>query len=156
MNQSHRMSTILCLIAGIFLNAAWAFDANTAQTLNSNALNARQLCTNQIHGEIFLRTELFFGLSRADRPEVSEEEFQNFVDTEVTPRFPDGLTLINGKGQFRDSRGTIIQEKSKLLILLYSFNRETNQAIETIRNEYKNNFQQESVLRTDEQQCVSF
>lgn len=156
MNQSHRMSTILCLIAGIFLNVAWAFDANTAQTLNSNALNARQLCTNQIHGEIFLRTELFFGLSRADRPEVSEEEFQNFIDTEVTPRFPDGLTLINGKGQFKDSRGTIIQEKSKLLILLYSFNRETNQAIETIRNEYKNDFQQESVLRTDEQQCVSF
>jgi len=138
------------------LNVAWAFDADTARTPNSNALNERQFCTNQIHGEIFLRTELFFGLSRADRPEVSEEEFQAFIDTEVTPRFPDGLTLINGKGQFRDSRGTTVQEKSKLLILLYSFNRETNQAIETIRNEYKNDFQQESVLRTDEQQCVSF
>jgi hypothetical protein len=87
---------------------------------------------------------------------VTEEEFQHFVDTEVTPRFPDGLTLLTGTGQFKDSTGTIIQEGSKLLILLYPFNQKSNRAVEQIREAYKDTFQQESVLRVDEQSCVSF
>jgi hypothetical protein len=44
------------------------------------------------------------------------------VDVEVTKRFPDGLTLLNGLDQFRDG-SAIIQEKSKVLILLYPFDR---------------------------------
>jgi Protein of unknown function (DUF3574) len=107
-------------------------------------------------GELFSRTELFFGLSRSNGPDVTEEEFQHFVDTEVTPRFPDGLTLLTGTGQFKDSTGTIIQEGSKLLILLYPFNQKSNRAVEQIREAYKDTFQQESVLRVDEQSCVSF
>ena len=87
---------------------------------------------------------------------MTEEEFQHFVDTEVTPRFPDGLTLLTGTGQFKDSTGTIIQEGSKLLILLYPFNQKSNRAVEQIREAYKDTFQQESVLRVDEQSCVSF
>ncbi len=82
-----------------------------------------------------------------------EPEFQNFIDTEVTPRFPDGLTVLSGIGQFRDSAGTIIQG-SKLLILLYPFNKKSNLAVEEIRTE--EDFQQQSVLRVDEQSCVSF
>ncbi|MBK7983461.1 MAG: DUF3574 domain-containing protein [Candidatus Competibacteraceae bacterium] len=155
MKHNNRVGIILCLSAGILLNIAWAFDDN-AQRLHSNLSNERQFCKSQIHGELFSRTELFFGLSRSDGPEVTEEEFQNFVDTEITPRFPDGLTLLSGKGQFKNSSGIIVQESPKLLILLYAFNPENHQAIEVIRNEYKNAFQQESVLRTDEQQCVSF
>ena len=103
-----------------------------------------------------MRTELFFGLSKPDNSEVTEAEFQHFIDTKVTPRFPDGLTLINAKGQFKDSVGTIIQEGSKLLILLYPFNKESSKAVEQIRTDYKNEFQQQSVLRVDEQSCVSF
>ncbi|MFH0352075.1 MAG: DUF3574 domain-containing protein [Chromatiales bacterium] len=54
------------------------------------------------------------------------------------------LTLLSGTGQFKDSTGTIIQEGSKLLILLYPFNKESNRAVEKIREEYKKDFQQES------------
>jgi Protein of unknown function (DUF3574) len=89
-------------------------------------------------------------------PDVTEEEFHRFIDTKVTPRFPEGLTLINAKGQFKDSTGTIVQEGSKLLILLYPFSKESNQAVEQIRADYKKDFQQESVLHVDEQSCVSF
>lgn len=103
-----------------------------------------------------MRTELFFGLSRSNGPDVTEEEFQHFVDTEVTPRFPDGLTLLTGRGQFKGSTGTIIQEGSKVLILLYPFNQKSNRAVEQIREAYKDTFQQESVLRVDGQSCVSF
>src|SRR5688572_26537686 len=49
------------------------------------------------------RTELFFGLARPDGSRVSVDEFQQFLDQEVTPRFPAGLTLLGGDGQFRNA-----------------------------------------------------
>lgn len=36
-----------------------------------------------------------------------------------SPRFPDGLTLIKGDGQFRGDGNTIVKEQSFVLILLY-------------------------------------
>jgi hypothetical protein len=64
--------------------------------------------------------------------------------------------VLSGNGQFRDARGTIVQEKSKLLILLYPFDRKASRTVDEIRLEYQGMFQQQSVLRIDEEQCVSF
>jgi Protein of unknown function (DUF3574) len=114
------------------------------------------LCSNVLNGSIFMRTELVFGMSRSGGPDITEAEFQSFIDDQVTPRFPDGLTVLSGNGQFKDSRGTIVQEKSKLLILLYPFARATSSKVEEIRREYQGMFQQQSVLRIDEESCVSF
>ena len=79
------------------------------------------------------------------------EEFQQFVDDEITPRFPDGLTLLMGLGQFRGSSGEIVQERSLLLILLYPVEtrQDSSEKIEQLREAYKELFQQESVLRAD-------
>ena len=46
--------------------------------------------------------------------------------------------------------------ESKVLILFYPFERESSQAIESIRERYKARFQQESVMRVDNTSCVSF
>jgi hypothetical protein len=116
----------------------------------------RKICERLIDGEIFARTELLFGLSRANGPDITEEEFQAFIDLEVTPRFPEGLTLLAGNGQFQDSTGNIIQEGSKLLILLYPFSKDRSALVDEVRAEYKSAFQQQSVLRVDEHSCVSF
>jgi len=116
----------------------------------------RRLCEHEIKGTIFTRTELLFGLSRLSGPNISESEFQAFLDTEVTPRFPDGLTLLSGNGQFRDSAGNTIREGSKVLILLYPFSKHRSKLVDEVRDAYKTAFQQESVLRVDERLCVSF
>jgi hypothetical protein len=113
-------------------------------------------CTNVLNGSMFMRTELVFGMSRSSGPDITEAEFQSFIDDQVTPRFPDGLTVLGGNGQFKDSSGTIVQEKSKLLILLYPFARKSSRKVEEIRSEYQAMFQQQSVLRIDEEMCVSF
>jgi hypothetical protein len=109
--------------------------------------------------EPFLRTELFFGMNKPGGV-VSEAEFMGFLDTQITPRFPDGLTLLTGHGQFRGSNNVIVKETSKLLILLYPREsaRESGAKIEEIRAAYKRAFQQESVLRADGRlaECVSF
>jgi hypothetical protein len=98
----------------------------------------------------FARTELFFGTAKPDGV-VSDDEFFAFLDAEITPRFPDGLTLLKGDGQFRSDEG-IIKEDSFVLILLYPVEdfRESSRRINTIRRLYRQAFQQESVLRVDD------
>jgi hypothetical protein len=101
--------------------------------------------------DLFARTELFFGSLRVDKPPVSEQDFLEFLNSTITPLFPNGLTLLTGLGQFLNSQGVIQQEQSWLLILLYPVEerRDNNGKIETIRVEYKKAFEQESVLRSD-------
>ena len=82
---------------------------------------------------------------------MSEEAFLGFLDAEITPRFPNGLTLLAGLGQFLNAKGVIIQEPSRLLILLYPVEEweDSSEKIEQIREQYKQMFEQESVLRAD-------
>jgi Protein of unknown function (DUF3574) len=113
-------------------------------------------CRVSADAQAFARTELFFGLSRPGGV-ITEADFQAFVDARVTPRFPDGLTLLSGSGQFREAGGTILVEGAKVLVLLYPRrDRQADAKIEQIRSDYKVQFQQQSVLRSDETACVSF
>ena len=99
----------------------------------------------------FLRTELYFGTAKPDGV-VTDQEFFAFVDAVITPRFPDGLTLLKGDGQFRGDDGVIIKEDSFVLILLYPLEdfRDSTRKINVIRERYKDQFQQQSVLRVDD------
>jgi len=109
----------------------------------------------RIETDPFIRTELFFGSARAGG-EVTEAEFKQFLDGVVTPCFPDGLTLLTGKGQFRESGGEIVQETSFVLVLLYPLGArdESDTKIEAIRTLYKEHFAQQSVLRVDDPRAV--
>src|SRR4249919_3684441 len=70
--------------------------------------------------EAFIRTELFFGTDKPDGGEISKDDFRKFLKEEVTTRFPAGLTILSGTGQFRDlETEKIVREKSMVLILLY-------------------------------------
>ena len=103
-------------------------------------------------GNRFARTELYFGTARGEhQPPVSEAEFQGFLDNYITPAFPDGLTLLKGLGQFRGANNVTIEEESFLVILLYpaAARRESSGKIEQIRKDYREQFGQESVLRSD-------
>jgi hypothetical protein len=99
----------------------------------------------------FVRTELFFGTAKPEGV-VTDEEFRRFIDEEVTPRFPDGLTLLKGDGQFRGEDDIVIKEQSFVLILLYPYETFTksSQNIQQLRELYKDQFDQESVLRVDD------
>ena len=99
----------------------------------------------------FVRTELYFGTAKPEGS-VSDEEFNAFVDEHVTSRFPDGLTLLEGDGQFRGEDGIIVKEKSFVLILLYPYDtrQKSSRQLNEIREIYKDTFQQQSVLRVDD------
>jgi Protein of unknown function (DUF3574) len=117
---------------------------------------ARQHSSSDFAGKIFvskpfLRTELYFGTAKADGSAVTEDEWQKFLADVVTPRFPDGFTVLTGYGQFRDSGGKIVRENSFVLIVLYpqKMRKSSSRKIEQIRRAYLKAFQQQSVLRVD-------
>src|SRR5437870_1612384 len=127
-----RMRSIgIAVLAGLLLQAE--VSAEDVPALGRESTTAeRRFCEQTLHGETFARTELYFGLSRADGPNVTEEEFQQFLDAVVTPRFPDGLTLLSGSGQFRGASGVVQKEPSKVLILFYVWDPTHQKAIERI------------------------
>jgi hypothetical protein len=107
--------------------------------------------------QIWNRTDLYFGSMKPDGSMVNDAEFTQFVDQQITPRFPDGLTLLKGYGQFKNSVDVIVREDSRLLILFYPPQTlDANKKIQDIRELFKSAFQQESVLRVDSFSIVSF
>ena len=83
---------------------------------------------------------------------------REFIDAEVTPRFPNGLTIQDGRGQWRDSRGVIERERSYELTLLYpaSEARLRGRQIERIRDAYEKEYAQDSVGRLEERLTADF
>jgi hypothetical protein len=100
--------------------------------------------------------QLFFGRSIGDKPGISEADFRKFVDDEVTPRFPDGLTVLDGGGQWRGDENKLIREASKVVLIVLPKGREPSSRIEAVRAAYKTRFRQDSVLLITQSACVSF
>lgn len=100
--------------------------------------------------------QLFFGRSTDGGREVSDEQWAAFLAEVVTPRFPAGLTVLDGAGQWRDDSGTIQRERSKVLWILAAPGDETLQRIDEISAEYERRFNQDSVLRIHGTACASF
>lgn len=153
----NRRRFLTLLVTLLFAHAAYAQQqpapsAAAQPVAQSDAEEQRHLAAAP-----FLRTELFFGADKPDGSEISKEEFRRFLKEEITPRFPDGLTVLTGTGQFRDSESEkIIREKSMVLILLHPLDKwnESNEKIEQIRRAYKERFKQQSVLRVDDPRPV--
>lgn len=121
-------------------------------TVGASELNASQAgdSVRSACGQPFARTELFFGSAKPDGSAITDDEFGQFLTEEITPRFPDGLTLLVGSGQFRNGGGAIVRERSFILILLHARPNPTSSAnVEAIRQAYKARFAQDSVLRVD-------
>ncbi|MCX8959135.1 DUF3574 domain-containing protein [Erwinia psidii] len=107
-------------------------------------------------GDAMTQTTLYFGLSRSHGTNISAAEWQSFVDGDVTPRFKDGLTVFDARGQWLGQDGKVAREPSKALLLIHADTPQNEQNIEALRTRYKQRFQQESVMRVDQPTCVAF
>ena len=87
---------------------------------------------------------------------VSEEEWLRFVDEVVTPRFPDGLTVIDAYGQWwNPPEGRIEREPAKLLLVVLT-REAAAPAPRRDRAAYKRRFSQQSVIVMLRRACVTF
>ena len=107
--------------------------------------------------EPFVEYRLFMGRGGAAGEVVSDSDWEDFLAASVTPRFPDGLTVLDGIGQWRDAAGQIKKERSKVLILYAAGDESTLRAdLDAMSREYEQRFNQETVLRAVDQACISF
>ncbi len=103
----------------------------------------------------FVQSTLYLGRSIPGGGEVSDAALSRFVAEEVTPRFPEGFTLIDGAGAWRDrTSGATIRERTVILIVLHPPSRRG--AVEEIAAAYARRFGQQSVLRVESPAQVRF
>jgi hypothetical protein len=151
-------TALALIVSSLLIGGAGRAQAQAAPTPVATvapAAPAAQPAAPGVDAQLFARTELYFGSERPG-PDVSRAEFAQFLDREITPRFPDGLTLLTGRGQFREADGAIVEETSFVLILFYPYEdrAEASALIEEIRRLYLEQFDQESVLRVDDPRPV--
>lgn len=127
----------------------------TAAALAGCASLAPQACTPG--QQAMLSAELLFGRKIGDRVGVSETDFRRFVDQEVTPRFPEGLTILDATGQYRDTeRGRLVREPSKLVLIAMPDEAGNRSKLAAIAEVYKRSFNQQSVGLILKPACASF
>lgn len=131
--------------------------AQTSASLHGDAAHPAKT-----HG--WLDTRLYFGLGPANAPGqgVTEASWRDFLDREVTPRFPAGLSVLDVYGQWQ-SKSTQTQPKaaperirSKMLTIVYPATHENAERIEAIRSAWKQRTGDQSVLKVTEAADVSF
>lgn len=110
----------------------------------------------------WVRSELYFGVGReasetSANPVVDETAWRAFLDREVTPRFPDGLTVFDAYGQWL-FRGNPEPNRlaSKVLVILHEDTPQRDADIEAIRLAWKQATGHQSVLWSKQAVEVSF
>ena len=106
--------------------------------------------------EPWTEIDLYLGRNLPSGAVVSDEQFREFLEDVVTPRFPEGLSVIDVAGQFRSSTGTIVREPSKLLVILAPDAAAVADEIAQVIRIYKRRFDQETVLQVEHLVCVAF
>jgi hypothetical protein len=131
--------------------------AQTTQTSPQATLKGDS--AHPAHAAHWVDTALYFGLGPADVPEkgVSEAAWRDFLDKEVTPRFPSGLSVLDVYGQWQGKNEKAPERiRSKMLVIDYPATAANNAKIQAIRTAWKKLTGDQSVLKVTRSADVSF
>src|SRR5262245_35074003 len=84
----HKILVVTVLFTCVVVETAYASSTPKTRALPTRTDGGEQ-AKQQSEGELWARTELYFGSARPDGSVVTEEEFRKFLNEEITPRFPD-------------------------------------------------------------------
>jgi hypothetical protein len=79
---------------------------------------------------------------------VTDAQWQRFVIEAVTPRFPEGFTVLAAHGQRRAPDGAVRQEDTVVLEIVHDDSPLPRSRVRAIADEYKRRFAQHGVLVT--------
>lgn len=120
------------------------------------AAQVPDLIENNLLAEL-IQVDLYLGRDIPTGGRVSDEAFEDFIANEVTLRFPDGLTVWEANGQYRDSTGALITEPSRVIRLIFFDTRANEDALMEVIQAYITRFDQETVMvLVDEDVTVEF
>lgn len=147
MRNAIKAGTLLPSLVVVCLNLATAAPI-VAQTLDAP-------CSGAQHPRLV--AELLFGRDIGRRTGVSESAWSRFVARELTPRFPDGLTVTDAIGQWRDpASGQVIREPAKKVEIVMPGKDDDQARLAAAVKAYKNEFHQRSVGVIVRPACVAF
>ena len=170
MNWTHmiRARSIIPVAAAFLLGLGLAHSSLFSQPIAIQSGPAQ----STLHGDAanpaktqgWVETKLYFGLGLADASDrgekgngVSEATWRNFLDKEVSSRFPAGLSVVDVYGQWQGkNQKTPERLRSKMLIVDYPGTAENAARIEAIRAAWKQRTGDQSVLKVTEHADVSF
>lgn len=135
-------SNRLILTAGLFCTVL----------LGACTVEEKPRCAAGLHPVVSV--ELYFGRTMPGG-EVRDADWQKFLDSEVSSRFPHGFTVIDAQGQWQ-GQGSILRERTKKLVLIVTGTNEDRAKVAAIRIAYRTRFQQESVLMYETTGCGAF
>jgi Protein of unknown function (DUF3574) len=101
-----------------------------------------------------LRAELYFGRGVPQRG-VDDAQWTRFAAEVLTSQFPDGLTVLDGRGQWRDG-SRIIRERSTVVIAVLPSGPLAHERIAAAAEAYKMRFHQKSVGIVTQTVCAGF
>jgi len=99
--------------------------------------------------------ELLFGRGSNSVPTVSEAEFRRFLNREISPRFPDGLTVVNANGRWTPQASSTIGDRPKLVMIVLRGGSDDQAKLQAIRTAYQTQYHQESVLLPTGPECIA-
>ncbi len=103
------------------------------------------------------RSELFFGMTHRRGAVISETDWDEFLANSVTARFPDGLSVMEARGQWRNPEsGRLVRQPARVLVIIHPDDAKSDASLEALREDYKARFDQISVLRVTQRVCMAF
>jgi hypothetical protein len=88
---------------------------------------------------------------------VSEAEWAEFAAREITPRFPDGFSVFDVRGQWLNPRTRAIgREDSKMVRVVVPGGGDLGARVEAVSLAYRRRFHQEAVGVVSSAVCAAF
>ena len=100
---------------------------------------------------------LYLGEAIPGRTDLTDKEWQSFLDGTVTVNLPNGYTVLDGFGAWMNpATHKTSREATKVVVVALPDAPESLAAINRIRNEYVTMFHQQLVGMTVQPACASF
>ena len=101
--------------------------------------------------------ELFFGRDIPGREPLTDREWSDFAVSVIAKEFPDGFTVMDGDGEWRDpATQRITLERSKILIVAAPSSSDLASRVFRVRDAYRRMYRQTSVGTLSYDACGEF
>jgi hypothetical protein len=101
--------------------------------------------------------ELFFGRKIAGRAPLGASEWAAFAAQTIVPNFPDGFTVVDGAGHWRDPQtGRATDEESKILLVAVVPSADLARRLRAVIDTYRTQFREQSVGIITSDACAAF
>jgi UDP-N-acetylglucosamine 2-epimerase len=104
-----------------------------------------------------IKTELYFGRTIGVNGYVIDKQWEAFVNDHIVSRFPTGFSIIDIIGYWKHmASGQTVKERTKMLTLCHHKTDNDDKHLLDIITEYKQLFDQESVMLVEYEVNVAF